>query len=366
MTKSKKVDKFFLVITLIILGVGILCFLSASLGVLAKNESKFYSILFSQLILGIGGGLTGLFFVSKVPYTFWKTNSAYLFIAGIVVTSLVFVPALSFSHGGATRWISLPFFSFQPAEILKITFIIYFSAWLSWFIKKNHDKSMSVLLVAALFLTSAGVLLLQPDTKSLILMTLSAIGIYFVSGQSIKTLFITFLIVVVGFSGLVMAKPYLRQRVDTFLHPGNDSKGSSYQIQQSLIAIGSGGVFGRGFGQSVQKFSYLPEPQGDSIFAVIGEEFGFLGTTIMIILYLLFTLRGLRIANNSPDNFSKFLVTGLTILISSQSFLNIAALSGVFPLTGVPLVFVSQGGTSLMFSLIAVGIILNVSRYSKI
>ena len=156
--------------------------------------------------------------------------------------------------------------------------------------------------------------------------------------------------------------PYLQQRVKTFIDPAQDPRGSSYQIQQSLIALGSGGIVGRGFGQSIQKFNYLPEPQGDSIFAVLGEEMGFVGTISIIILYCIFALRGFRIANNSPDLFSRLLVSGIVILITVQSFMHIAAITGVFPLTGVPLVFMSHGGTSLMIYLIAVGVVLQISK----
>jgi len=151
--------------------------------------------------------------------------------------------------------------------------------------------------------------------------------------------------------------------VKTFIDPSQDPRGSSYQIQQSLIALGSGGILGRGFGQSIQKFSYLPEPQGDSIFAVLGEELGFVGAFITILLYSFFALRGLRIANNSPDLFSRLLVSGIVILIITQSFMNIASIIGVIPLTGVPLVFMSHGGTSLMIYLIAMGIVLNISKF---
>lgn len=163
---------------------------------------------------------------------------------------------------------------------------------------------------------------------------------------------------------LLFFTPYLQERVKTFIDPSQDSQGSSYQIQQSLIALGSGKVFGRGFGQSIQKFSYLPESQGDSFFAVLGEEFGFVGTSLTIFLYLLFALRGLRIANNSPDLFSRLLVSGIVIMITVQSFMHIASVIGVFPLTGVPLPFMSQGGTSLMIYLLAIGIVFNISRFS--
>jgi cell division protein FtsW len=187
---------------------------------------------------------------------------------------------------------------------------------------------------------------------------------FFVSGIEWKYLAGIFVIGVVGFAILVAFKPYLFERVKTFLDPSHDPQGSSYQAQQSLIAIGSGGFFGRGFGQSIEKFSYLPEPQGDSIFSVIGEEFGFIGTSLVVLLFVAFALRGLRIANRAPDQFSRLLVIGIVILFITQSFLNIAALIGVFPLTGVPLVFISQGGTSLMFALAGIGIILQVSKNS--
>ncbi|KKS23383.1 MAG: Stage V sporulation protein E [Candidatus Jorgensenbacteria bacterium GW2011_GWF2_41_8] len=167
----------------------------------------------------------------------------------------------------------------------------------------------------------------------------------------------------IAFGVLVYFKPYARERVTTFLNPANDPQDSSWQINQSLIAIGSGSVFGRGLGQGIQKFTYLPEPQGDSIFAVIAEELGFVGSITIILLYVVFVLRGLRIASRAPDQFGRLLSSGIVIMITVQAFLNIAALAGLVPLTGVPLPFMSHGGTSLLFSLAAVGIVLNVSRY---
>jgi len=187
----------------------------------------------------------------------------------------------------------------------------------------------------------------------------------FISGVPIRYLLGVGFGLVLLLSTLVYFTPYLQARVKTFINPAHDSQGSSYQIQQSFIALGSGGVFGRGFGQSVQKFNYLPEPQGDSIFAVLGEEFGFVGASITIILYVLFLLRGFRIANRAPDYFSGLLVSGIVILITVQSFMHIASITGVFPLTGVPLVFMSQGGTSLMVYLAMIGVVLNISRFQK-
>ena len=155
-------------------------------------------------------------------------------------------------------------------------------------------------------------------------------------------------------------------RILTFLNPSSDPLGNGYQIQQSLIAIGSGHIFGRGFGQSVQKFDYLPEPMGDSIFAVFAEEFGFMGALLLLSLFIFFAFRGLKIATHSPDQFGGLLVVGIVILIVSQSFINIGSLIGIFPLTGLPLLFISHGGTALFFALVGVGIVLNVSRYAKL
>jgi len=211
----------------------------------------------------------------------------------------------------------------------------------------------------------AAILFKQPDTKNFLLILLVALIMFIASGVKWKYILGLVAVALIGIIILVSVKPYLLNRIKTFVDPSRDPTGASYQIQQSLIAIGSGGIFGRGFGQSIQKFSYLPEPQGDSIFAVVGEEFGFVGTTFIILLYVVFALRGLRIAYRAPDLFSRLLVTGIVILIVAQSFLNIASIVGVFPLTGVPLVFMSHGGTSLLLSMAAVGIVLNISRYQK-
>jgi len=361
--REKKVDKFFLIIVFLLISVGIAMFISASLGILAKNASIFYSVLFSQLVLGLGVGFVGMYIALKKDYKFWRKYSFYLFLGSIALTAAVFIPSLGWSHLGAERWIQLGSFRFQPVEFLKFGFVIYFAAWLSWAKNRVQDFKFGILPLIVLLAGIAVILFNQPDTKSFILIAVTGISMLFISGVSMK--YITLLgvgsMIVLGF--LVFFTPYLQERVKTFIDPSQDPQGSSYQIQQSLIAIGSGGIFGRGYGQSIQKFSYLPEPQGDSIFAVMGEELGFVGSIAIIILYLLFLLRGLRIANNSPDLFSRLLVSGIVILVVAQSFMNIASVTGVFPLTGVPLPFMSHGGTSLMIYLIAIGIVLQISKY---
>ncbi|PIZ86462.1 putative lipid II flippase FtsW [Candidatus Nomurabacteria bacterium CG_4_9_14_0_2_um_filter_32_10] len=363
--REKKIDRFFLIIVFLLIFIGTAIFISASLGIFAKNEGTFYSVLISQLILGFGFGGIGMYFALKIDYKFWRKYSFYIFLGSILLTAAVFIPYLGWSHLGAERWIQLGPLRFQPVEILKFGFVIYFAAWLSWTKNRNQDFKFKILPLIALLTIIAFILFNQPDTKSFILIAITGISMLFISGVSIK--YITLLGVgsIFALGILVFFTPYLQERVKTFIDPSQDPRGSSYQIQQSLIAIGSGGILGRGYGQSIQKFSYLPEPQGDSIFAVLGEELGFIGSVTVIILYLLFVLRGLRIANNSPDLFSRLLVSGIVILIIAQSFMNIASITGVFPLTGVPLVFMSHGGTSLMIYLIAIGIVLQISKHQQ-
>ncbi|NCB21086.1 MAG: hypothetical protein EOM88_04170, partial [Clostridia bacterium] len=324
--KKGSIDKTFLGIVIALVFVGLVTFTSASLGILAKNEVEFNNVLFSQFVLGFAGGLIALYIGYKIPYKFIRKYSLIIFILSILATLLVFVPGIGLRLKGASRWISIMGFSFQPVELLKIGFIVYFSAWLSWAKTKVKSPLFSILPLVILIGTIGAILLKQPDTKSLILMTVTALIMLFVSGAPIKHLAVFFGIALIGFSILVYFTPYLKARIETFVKPQENSQTISYQLQQSLIAIGSGGIAGRGLGQSIQKFNYLPEPQGDSIFAVIGEETGFIGSAILILLYLAFILRGYRIAiRNAPDSFSKLLVIGFVTIITAQSYMNIAS-----------------------------------------
>ena len=361
----KKIDKFFLGITLAIIILGLIIFVSASFGILAKSENAFYDIVFKQIIFGLGGGIIAMYFCIKIPYKFWRKYSIYFFLASIVLTALVFVPHLGIAAGGAKRWVSILGYSFQPVEFLKIAFIIYLASFFSLVKNKIQDFKFSIIPFFVMIGLIALVLLKQPDTKSLILMFTTGLAMLFAFGGKLKYILGFFVLGVIGFIILVSIKPYVLQRVKTFIDPASDPRGASYQLQQSLIAVGSGGLFGRGLGQSIQKFNYLPEPQGDSIFAVFCEELGFVGSCILICLFLVFALRGYRIAHNAPDPFGKILVIGLITIIILQAFMNIASIVGVFPLTGVPLPFISHGGTSLMIYMAVAGIILNVSKSSK-
>ena len=362
--KKNKIDKVFLGIVIALVVIGLIIFTSASLGIYAKNETKFWGVIFSQFVLGFLGGLVVLFIGLKIPYKLLKKYSVILFILSIILTALVLVPGIGQTHGGARRWIDILGYSFQPVEFLKIGFIIYFAAWLSWAKGKLKDPLFSMLPLVILLGIITIVLVKQPDIKSIILITTTALVMLFVSGTPLKYILGFLGLAIIALMILVSFKPYLKERINTFINPNENGQSSSWQSQQALIAIGSGGILGRGLGQSIQKFNYLPEPQGDSIFAVVGEELGFLGCFFIIFLYVIFALRGYRIAlRNAPEAFGKLLVIGFITIITAQSFLNIASIIGVFPLTGVPLVFISHGGTALLLSLGMVGIILNISRY---
>jgi cell division protein FtsW len=364
--KTGAIRKPFLLLTLLLTIGGFFIFSSASLGVLARNEIKFASVAFNQVFYGLFLGSIACLIVAKIDYHVWKKYAFYLFIAGIFMTLLVFVPGIGFEHGGARRWIDLRVISFQPSEFLKIAFIIYFATWLSNIKSKAETIQWGLLPFAILSGILGLILLAQPDTDTYAVMVFGALSMYIVAGAKWRHIGSIILVGVGILAILAFTRPYIMQRIEVLINPSANSQTSGYQLQQSLIAVGSGGLWGRGFGQSVQKFNYLPEPIGDSVFAVASEEFGFVGATIIIGIFVLFSLEGLKIASLSRDNFGRLLSIGIVILIISQSMLNIGGMIGVLPLTGIPLPFVSHGGTALFITLVEVGILMNISRQGRI
>lgn len=364
MARGKQVDKIFLGIVSILLVAGFFIFTSASLGLLSRSGASFATVAINQCV-ALLIGCAAAFGASTFRYTRWRKLSFFIFIFSVLLTLLVFVPGIGLEHGGGKRWVDLKFFSFQPGEFLKIAFVIYAATLLSAAKEKiNTFKGGMMPLIIMLSIVGA-ILLNQPDTDTFFSIFLATMGMFLVAGGRFRHLIAVSFASAAGFAGLVLMRPYLMQRISTFLNPAADPLGAGYQLQQSLIAIGSGEMFGRGFGQSIQKFAYLPEPIGDSIFAVAAEEFGFVGGVILITLFLFLTLRGFRIAAKSPDSFGGLLVTGIVILIVSGSFMNIASMLGLMPLSGLPLMFVSHGGTAMIFTLFQVGIIMNISKFRK-
>lgn len=364
MNQQKRADSFFLWIVVGIVLIGSFIFVSAWFGLLARDEHKYTSVLFTHAF-SVVFGLTILVATSHVPYLFWKKYSFYIFIGTLILTTLVFIPHVGQELGGARRWIYIFGFSLQPAEFLKLGFLFYFAALLSSLKGKLNSFQNGVVPLSIPVIAISLVLLKQPDTGTLMVILASGLAMYIAAGGTWKYIGMAIVFGAIGLAGLAFARPYVMDRFLTFFDPSRDAQNGGWQIKQSLIAIGSGGMFGRGFGQSVQKFNYLPEPIGDSIFAVAGEEFGFFGTMFIIVLFIVFAFRGFYIANNSPNQFSGLLVVGIVILIVSQSFINIGAMLGVFPLSGKPLVFISHGGWALIIALFMTGIVLNISKFIR-
>ena len=363
--KSKKVDRIFLATVIFLTILGFSVFASASLSLLARDGARFSNIAFNQTFFGLFLGSVACLILSKIHYRVWRKYALLIFITGIVLTLLVFAPGLGFEHSGAKRWLSIGGISFQPAEFLKIAFVIYFAAWLSGVKEKVATFRYGLLPFFALISIIGAIMLKQPDTDGLVVIAMAGLGIFITAGARWRDILVLILAMIMVVGATAYFRPYVMNRFLTFFNPAANSRDAGYQIQQSLIAIGSGEMFGRGFGQSIQKFKFLPESMGDSIFAVAAEEFGFAGSFFIILVFVFFVFRGFKIALKSPDMFGGLLVVGIVILVISQSFINIASMLGVIPLSGLPLIFFSQGGTSMFFTLAAMGIILNVSKYRK-
>ena len=365
MIRKDSVDRPFLFISIMLVVAGFLIYVSASLGLLVRDGARFGDVVLNQVLFGIVIGVIFAYCASRIPPSYWKRASPYIFITSIIITLLVFVPGIGFEHGGAKRWIDLKFITFQPSEFLKIGFVIYFAAWLSSVKDRIQTFRFGILPMTIILVIAGAILLAEPDTATFGVIFVTVCAMFIAGHGKIKHIVTLFIIGLCLLALLAYARPYVKDRLHTFINPSADPQGSGYQIKQSTIAIGSGGIFGKGSGQSIQKFNYLPEPTGDSIFAVAAEEFGFVGASILIVLFLAFGARGLSIAARASDSFSGLLTVGIVILIISQSFMNMASMLGLIPLSGLPLVFVSHGGTAMMFAIIEVGIILGVSRKAK-
>lgn len=345
-------------------GLGFLLFTSASLGLLARDGASFTNIAIKQGI-GLIIGCAAFYGMSKYNYRNLKKHAFYILLSAFFLNLLLFIPAFSLNHGGASRWIDLGFITFQPSEFLKIAFIIYFAAWLSSIKERASTIKYGIIPYLILNLILGILLLSQSDTDTFIVIAGTGMVMLFVAGGKIKDMFILGMILITLVGIVAYVRPYARERIITFFNSANDPQGSGYQIQQSLIAIGSGEITGRGFGQSIQKFNYLPEPIGDSIFAVVAEEFGFIGGIGLIILFMLFLFRSIKIALKAQDSFGGLVVIGIAILVIVESFMNISSMLGIIPLSGMPLLFLSHGGTALIITLAAIGIIANISKYKK-
>ncbi len=362
-TKPKNINRPFLIILGLLLVFGLFVLFSASFitGAVKFDDPGYY--LREQIFKGILIGIVGFLFFLKIPLGSLRKYSFLFLIFSIGLLILVFFPKIGLSHSGSTRWLNLSFLTFQPSELLKLSFLIYLASWLQSRQKDIRGFSSGLLPFVIIIGIIGLLLLMQPNLGTFSIIAISAIAVYFTAGGKLSHLFIVGLIGVFAFFTFIFLKPYAAERFKVFLNPQHDTLGASYQINQAMASIGIGGVTGIGMNQSLIS-PYLPETIGDSIFAVLSEKLGLLGISFSIALYLLFAVFGYKIAIKSPDYFSKLLATGITTWIVAQSFINMAAISGIIPLTGVPLPFMSYGSSGLVIGLMGAGIIANISRHT--
>ncbi|MFC1622397.1 putative lipid II flippase FtsW [Patescibacteria group bacterium] len=347
---------------IILFGLVILSSATAVVGYTHFGDNYYY--LKHQLLYGLLPGLFLFFLFSKISYRVFQKHAGLIFLISIIFLFLVFIPGVGKIYNQARSWIDIGGLSLQPSELAKLGLIIYLSAWFAK--SREHVKSFSHGLLPFLILIGlvAGLIALQPDIGTMIIACLIGFGIYFSAGGRWKHILGLFVLGGVALTSLILTAPYRLNRLLAFINPEADLQGAGYHINQALIAIGSGGIFGLGLGHSRQKFEYLPEVAGDSIFAIMAEEGGLFIGLIFLILLVIFVNKIFKLSKNSSDTFVKFFALGMAIWIGGQAVINIGAMVGILPLTGVPLPFVSYGGTALMSLLAGCGILVNALKHS--
>lgn len=352
--KQKKTsDRTLLVLILLLTAVGLVAVADASAPLaLSTFGDKFYFVK-QQAIWGVFG-LILLFIFSNIHYSFWEKIATPLFFLSLALLVAVLIPGIGVKFLGARRWIILGSISIQPSEIIKLTLVIYLAK-----VARRIKSPLSYFLPLALV---AGLIMLQPDLGTTLVIVFSSLSQIFISGVSLFYFLAASLTGVAASFLLIIFSSYRRERLLTFLKVTQDPLGRDYHIRQILLALGSGGIFGVGLGQSHQKFLFLPEAPTDSIFAIVAEELGFVGASILISLFALFVYRALLTVKNAPDKFAQVLACGITAWIGGQALLNIGSMAALVPLTGIPLPFFSYGGSSLTMILLACGILLNISK----
>jgi len=351
----KQLDLPLLIVTVILVLFGLLMIYDAS-SVLAFNLfGDSYRFIKDQTVWVILG-LFSLFVFSHIDYHRLFNLALPLLIIALILLVAVFMPGLGIGAKGAHRWINLHFVSIQPAEFVKLVLALYLSAWFSTK-EKGRLLAFSLLIGAVLLLV-----MFEPDMGTAGIILFEAIIIYFLSGGSVKHFLIG--VPILGIIGFILIKiaPYRAARLTSFLNVDQSLEGASYHIKQALIALGSGGVFGLGLGNSLQKFAYLPENVTDSIFPIIAEEYGFVGASLLVIAFIVLIWRGFYIASHARDTFGKLFAAGIISFIGIQAVLNLGSMTALLPLTGVPLPFISYGGSALLVDMAAIGILLNISK----
>ncbi|HUC93134.1 MAG TPA: stage V sporulation protein E [Paenibacillus sp.] len=365
MTKARTAPDVWMIGSIaLILAIGLVMVYSAS-AVLAFREfgDAFYYLKRQLLFAALGIG--AMTFAANTGYWVWrKTAMAGLLICfGLLL--IVLIPGIGVVRGGARSWLGISSFGIQPSEFMKLAMIIFLAKYLSDKQQAIVSFTKGLLPPLAIMGTAFGLIMLQPDLGTGAVMVGASLLVIYTAGARMAHLGSLALVGVAGLVGLILAAPYRLQRITAFLDPWQDPLGAGYQAIQSLYAIGPGGLIGLGLGMSRQKYSYLPEPQTDFIFSIVSEELGFIGGATLILLFLVLVWRGLRTAITAPDTFGSLLAVGIIGIVAVQVFINIGVVIGMLPVTGITLPLVSYGGSSLTLLLTALGILLNISRYSR-
>ena len=361
---KKHADKVILITVgiLIILGLAVLASASSEIGKIRFDDP--YHYLKHQLTHGLSFGVVGFLAALLIPYKFFQKAALPMLLLSIVSLILIFSP-LGAEFGSAARWLEIGPLTMQPSEILKFTFIIYLAAWLA---SRYRDRKNDFMEGFFPFMAVSGIvavlLILQPSTSVVVILMLTGLIMYFINGVRLKYILLLIFIGVLGLCVVIYFSPYRLERITSFFNPEADplAWGARYHLNQARIAIGSGGLFGVGYGNSIAKVKFLPEPIGDSIFVVIAEELGFVGAAFFIFMFFTLTTAGFVGSQRIRDKFGRLAVIGFSSLIAIQVFIHIGSVSGLIPLTGVPLPFISYGGTAMATFMTMIGLTVNLLR----
>lgn len=357
-------DYILLLVTLTLLSIGVIMVYSASA---AWAEYKFDDAFFflKRQLFFAGVGVAMMLFIMRVEYWTWRTYAKLILIICFALLILVLIPGVGLVRGGARSWLGIGAFSIQPSEFMKMGMAVFLAKYLSEHQKQIVTFRKGLVPTLSLVMLAFAIIMLQPDLGTGAVMVGTCVVMIFTAGARISHFVWLGIVGLAGFVALIASAPYRIQRITSFLDPWSDPLGSGFQIIQSLYAIGPGGLMGMGFGESRQKYFYLPEPQTDFIFAILSEELGFLGGCLVLLLFGILLWRGVRAALAAPDLFGSFLAAGIVSMIAIQVMINIGVVSGLMPVTGITLPLLSYGGSSLTLMLILIGILLNISRHAK-
>ncbi len=366
--QSQRPDYFLGLLVILLVSVGMIVIYSTGAIVNfnisggASDRNSFFTSQFISLTVGIIGWLIA----SRINYTAWRKLAPWMLLISGFLMLLVFVPGISGTSRGASRWIRLGPASFQPAEFLKLSLILYVATWADTHreeLRKLKEGLLPMMGIFAVVLVLTVVM--QRDMGTGIVLVAAGLAVYFMSEVPVGIFSMLIGSILASAMLMIVIFPYRLARVATFFNHRDELTGADYHINQALITLGSGGLLGRGLGNSLQSYGYLPESTNDSIFAIIGEQFGLWGTFTVVALFTLLLWRCIRVVQHAPDRFARMVAAGITAWLITQAFVNIAAMLNLIPLTGIPLPFISYGGTSLLASMVAVGIMQNISRHTE-